>query len=145
LLDAELAVLTAFADLCELTRNRPVGQETTDERVHSPREYFHAYLHSLDADRERLPEEFRTKLLRVLAHYGVEGLDRTGDLEEAVFRVFLSQQRTATHLAGGGELLERWLADDAPAAAVADRAREVLDRLVLGHPVALPADRRPGP
>ena len=138
LLDAELSVLTAFADLCELTRNRPVGQETTDERVHSPREYFHAYLHSLDADRERLPEEFRAKLLRVLAHYGVDGLDRTGDLEEAVFRVFLSQQRTATHLPVVAELLERWLADDAPSAAVADRAREVLDRLVLATQLRYP-------
>ena len=30
----------------ELTRNRPHAEEGADDRVHSPREYFHAYLHS---------------------------------------------------------------------------------------------------
>src|SRR3954470_18622834 len=139
LLGAELAVLTIFADLCELTRNRPDAEEGADDRVHSPREYFHAYLHSLDVDRERLPEEFRSKLARVLAHYGVDGLDRTADLEEVVFRVFLSQQRTPSHLPVVTTLLQRWLAEEAPADGVADRAREVLDRLVLATQLRFPS------
>ncbi len=145
LLGAELAVLTAFADLCELSRNRPHAEEDSDERVHSPREYFHAYLHSLDVDRERLPEQFRSKLARVLDHYGVDGLDRTGDLEEAVFRVFLSQQRTGAHLPVVTTLLQGWLGDEAPADGVAERTREVLDRFGPRHPAALPDGRRPGP
>ncbi|HYJ76656.1 MAG TPA: biotin/lipoyl-containing protein, partial [Kineosporiaceae bacterium] len=144
LLGAELAVLTIFADLCELTRNRPDAEEGADDRVHSPREYFHAYLHSLDVDRERLPEEFRAKLARVLAHYGIEGtrvdgLDRTPDLEESVFRVFLSQQRTPSHLPVVAALLQRWLAEDAPGDGIADRAREVLDRLVVATQLRFPA------
>jgi acetyl/propionyl-CoA carboxylase alpha subunit/acetyl-CoA carboxylase carboxyltransferase component len=138
LLGAELAVLTAFADLCELSRNRPHAEEDSDERVHSPREYFHAYLHSLDVDRERLPEQFRAKLARVLAHYGVDALDRTVDLEEAVFRVFLSQQRTGAHLPVVTSLLQGWLGDEEPADGVADRAREVLDRLVLATQLRFP-------
>jgi acetyl/propionyl-CoA carboxylase alpha subunit/acetyl-CoA carboxylase carboxyltransferase component len=138
LMTAELAVLRVFADLTELTRNRPHAEEGADDRVHSPREYFHAYLHSLDVDRERLPEDFRGKLGRVLAHYGVTGLDRGGDLEEAVFRVFLSQQRTQTHLPVVTALLQRWLGDDAPADGVAERAREVLDRLVLATQLRFP-------
>ena len=52
---AEIALFTAFADLCELGRNRPGGEEPAGDRVHSPREYFHSYLHSLDLDREQLP------------------------------------------------------------------------------------------
>ena len=59
---AELDVVRAFSDLCELTRNKPAAEETADERVHSPREYFHSYLHSLDVDREHLPETFRERL-----------------------------------------------------------------------------------
>src|SRR3954451_22692232 len=129
LMGAELAVLRVFADLTELTRNRPHAEEGADDRVHSPREYFHAYLHSLDVDRERLPEDFRGKLARVLARYGVTSLDRGPDLEEAVFRVFLCQQRTQTHLPVVTALLQRWLADDAPAdgpsTSAAERAREV--------------------
>ena len=93
LLRTELDVVTVFADLAELTRNRPAGEETSDVRVHSPREYFHSYLHSLDVDREHLPDAFRTRLARVLAHYGVTDLDRSPALEEAVFRIFLAQQR----------------------------------------------------
>ncbi len=53
----------------ELSRNRPAGEEeeSGDERVHSPREYFHSYLHSLDVEREGLPEAFRARLAAVLA------------------------------------------------------------------------------
>ena len=43
----------------------------------SPRAYFHLYLQSLDADPAGLPETFRTRLVRVLSHYGVDGLERT--------------------------------------------------------------------
>ena len=93
-LRASLGVLATFADICELSRNRPAdGEEDTVERVHSPREYFHAYLHSLDLQREGLPEAFRSRLSATLAHYGVTELEPGPELEEAVFRVFLSQQR----------------------------------------------------
>src|SRR5450631_4463958 len=66
----ELALLTTFADLCELSRNRPTtAEEESDEPVHSPREHFHTYLRSLDLKQERLPDTFRTRLSRVLRHY----------------------------------------------------------------------------
>ena len=140
LLKAELRVLTVFADLSELARNRPLAEEpAADERVHSPREFFHAYLHSLDVDRERLPQDFRDKLARMLAHYGVTSLDRTQELEDAVFRVFLSQQRAAGHLAVVSALLERWLTVAPPKSALAQRAYEVLDRVVLAAQLRFPA------
>ena len=59
---------TVFADLAELSRNRPAGEErSTEHRVHSPREYFHTYLQSLDVERAGLPDAFRHRLARVLA------------------------------------------------------------------------------
>jgi len=140
LLQAEVAVLTTFADLCELSRNRPSREEEEAyERVHSPREYLHAYLHSLDVEREGLPESFRTKLSRALLHYGVADLDPGPQLKEAVYRVFLAQQRDAAQTPVVAALLERWLADgEAFTSAARDELSEVLERLVAATQVRYP-------
>ena len=136
---AELDVVTVFADLCELTRNRPAGEETSDERVHSPREYFHSYLHSLDVDRERLPDAFRTRLARVLAHYGVTDLDRSPALEEAVFRIFLAQQRTRRRTSRVvTALLQHWLDGRAAGARPGSAGPRRPRPAGRGHPAALP-------
>jgi len=140
LLQGELDVLTRFADLCELSRNRPTqAEEDAPEQVHSPREYFHAYLHSLDVEKEGLPESFRTRLSRVLLDYGVHDLERTPALEEAVFRIFLAQQRAAGQLPAVTALLERWLdAGELPEHSRAD-VSEVLDRLVVATQLRYPS------
>ncbi len=135
----ELQVLSVFADLSELMRAKPAGDEArADTQVHSPREHFHTYLQSLDVDRGRLPDTFRERLQRVLAHYDVADLERTPELEEAVFRIFLAQQRSAADVVVVVRLLQAWITDPPPAAAE-DQVREVLDRLVaatqLRHPV----------
>ena len=135
-LHREIEVFSAFADLAELARNRPAAEEGADERVHSPREHFHAYLRSLDADREHLPDGFRRRLARALAHYDVTDLDRGPALEEAVFRIFLAQ-RTASDLVVI-PLLQHWMAEPPPVGEVADLAREVLDRLVLATQLRYP-------
>ncbi len=136
LLAGESAVFTAFADLCELARNRPGGEEPTNDRVHSPREYFHSYLHSLDIDREQLPDSFRERLTRALQHYGVTDLDRTPALEEAVYRIFLAQPGAASHQQLVTGLLQQWLLDPVPAEGV--QARDVLDRLVAATQLRYP-------
>jgi len=126
----EVDLLRLFADLAELTRNRPVAeQERTELRVHSDREQFHRYLQSLDVDRAELPESFRGQLATVLAHYGVTDLDRTDELDEAVFRVFLAIQRLNVDTITA--LLERWFTDAVPPREVAEAARPHLVR--LGH------------
>ncbi|QVT81591.1 Acetyl-/propionyl-coenzyme A carboxylase alpha chain [Nocardioides aquaticus] len=132
LLAAEVAVATTFADLCDLSRNRPTDEESsTEEQVHSPREHFHTYLHSLDVDQEDLPESFRTRLSRALQHHGIDGLERSPELEEAVYRLFLAQQRAADHVPVVAALLEHWLVhrDEVPAEG-RQAVGEVLDRLV---------------
>ena len=45
------------------------------------------------AEGEGLPTSFQDRLSRALRHYDVLSLDRTPELERAVFRLFLAQQR----------------------------------------------------
>src|SRR6185312_8808921 len=90
LLDGEHRLLDLFSDVRALSRAR---HDPEREMLHSPQEYLHAFLRSLDADAERLPERFVTLLQRALGHYGVESLDRTPALEEACYRLFVYQQR----------------------------------------------------
>ena len=143
LLHAELALLTTFADLAELSRNRPTTDEEAGEaQVHSPREFFHAYLHSLDIDREGLPEAFRARLSRALLHYGVRSLEPSVELEDAVHRIFVAQERTADQLPAVLALLDRWLTAGAAAGGPGARGgRRGARPAHHGHPAALPVGR----
>ncbi|MFJ9388565.1 carboxyl transferase domain-containing protein [Nocardioides sp. NPDC101246] len=129
-LRTEMDLLALFTDFAELSRNRPAGDEpSTELRVHSSREYFHTYLRSLDPDRGALPDHFRDKLLRVLAHYGVSDLERTPELERAVFRIFLAQQHPSDVDVAIG-VLQRWLGDPPPATEDTAAVRALLERMV---------------
>ncbi|GAB3135770.1 biotin carboxylase N-terminal domain-containing protein [Tsukamurella serpentis] len=123
----ELALAGVFADLAELGLRRSVGG---DDEVHSPREHFHTYLRSLDADRAGLPDSYRAKLFAALGHYGVTELDRTPELESAVFRIFLAQQRPKAAVRVITALLRKWLREPVPAAEQGGDARAVLERLI---------------
>ena len=136
----EIALLGVFADFAELSRNRPADEEArTELRVHSPREYFHSYLQTLDVDRSGLPELFSTKLHSVLGHYGITELERSPELEAAVFRIFLAQQRSKPDLAIVTAILRRWHTEPAPDDDRAAAVRELLDRVVLATQLRFPA------
>ncbi|MEV5965557.1 carboxyl transferase domain-containing protein [Kribbella sp. NPDC051952] len=136
---AEIELLKVFADFAELSRNRPAGADTSIEnRVHSPREHFHTYLQSLDPDRGGLPAEFRSRLTRVLGHYGVTDLERSTELEEAVFRTFLAQQRSTPDVLLVTSVLQRWIAEPRPEAPLDESAHDLLDRLVLATQLRFP-------
>jgi acetyl/propionyl-CoA carboxylase alpha subunit/acetyl-CoA carboxylase carboxyltransferase component len=138
-LEAEIALLKLLTDFAELSRNRPVAEERhTELLVHSPKEYFHTYLQSLDPDRAALPDDFRAKLARVLGHYGVTDFDRTSELEQAVFRIFLAQQRSAPEIALATSVLQRWLREPAPLVPHDAAARDLLDRLVVATQLRFP-------
>lgn len=138
-LEAELGLVEVFADFAELSRNRPAGDDLLlENRVHSAREHFHTYLQSLDPDRGALPEDFRGKLSRVLRHYGVTDLERTPELERAVYRVFLAQQRSAPEVQLVTALLQEWLTEAPPEPPVDTLVREVLDQLVTATQVRFP-------
>ncbi|GAB4058161.1 ATP-binding protein [Catellatospora paridis] len=138
-IEGEVELLQVFADLSELTRNRPAGEETkADTRVHSPREFFHAYLQSLDVDRAGLPDAFRQRLARVLAHYGIDGFDRTPELDEAVFRIFLAQQRSSADVAVIVSLLQQWLTEPVPGEGVRESVSQALEHLIWATQVRFP-------
>ena len=138
--EAELGLLDTFADICEISRNRPtLDEEDTDERVHSPREHFHSFLHSLDAEVEGLPPSFRTKIVRALRNYDVDTLDEPGpELEEAVYRLFLALQRMENQVPVITALLGRWLTAEEVPSASTSAVGEVLERLIVATQVRYP-------
>ncbi len=140
-LQGELDLLTTFADLSELSRNTPAGDQEVEpgSPVHSPREYFHSYLQSLDVERAGVTNGFQDKLTRVLGHYGIADLARTQELEAAVFRIFLAQQRTSTDVAVVSELLRQWLAGPPPLASRGEPAGLALEHLIEATQVRFPA------
>ncbi|GLZ79683.1 fused acetyl/propionyl-CoA carboxylase subuit alpha/methylmalonyl-CoA decarboxylase subunit alpha [Actinorhabdospora filicis] len=139
-LTGELALMEVFADLAELSRNRPTGEDGgSDTHVHSAREFFHTYLQSLDVERAGLPAGFQAKLAKALGHYGVKDLERTPDLEAAVFRIFLAQQRAGTDAAAVASLLRSWLGEPAPEESLREPAGLVLERLMAATQVRFPA------
>ncbi|MCE6997172.1 ATP-grasp domain-containing protein [Saccharothrix sp. S26] len=139
-LAGEVAVLTAFADLAELSRNRPAGEDSAGEgHLHSAREYFHTYLQSLDVERSGLPERFQRRLAKALAHYGVTSFDRTPELEAAVFRIFLALQRSTADAGVVAAILRSWLAEAPPDDALRDTVGRALEQLISATQVRFPA------
>jgi len=125
--EGEHRLLDVYTDVRALSRAR---HDPERELLHSPQEYLHAFLRSLDAKAERLPERFVFLLTRALRHFGVDGLDRTPALEEACYRLFVSQERADVARAAVMSILERRLQSAGElAGAVGDDFRGVLDRL----------------
>ncbi|MEV0350127.1 carboxyl transferase domain-containing protein [Nonomuraea sp. NPDC050680] len=134
----ELALVEVFADLAELSRNRPAGEDGGAGHVYSAREYFHTYLQSLDVERAGLPAAFQAKLAKALGHYGVTELERSPELEAAVFRIFLAQQRAATDAAVVTTLLRSWLRESPPDETLREPAGLALERLLAATQVRFP-------
>ncbi len=136
----EIELLSVFADLCELSRNRQAGDEPGGHaNVHSAREYLHTYLQSLDAERAGLSEAFKARLTKALGHYGVTDLEHTPELEEAVFRIFLALQRGTSDAAVVVAVLRTWLRERPPTETVRDSVGLVLESLVGATQVRFPA------
>ncbi|WP_040871852.1 ATP-binding protein [Nocardia exalbida] len=134
----ELELVQVFADLAELTHNRSWDEDGDQGHVHSAREYFHTYLQSLDVERAGLPESYQAKLALALGHYGITDLERTPDLEAAVFRIFLAQQRPSDTAAVITTLLREWLQEPVPDRALREPVGLVLERLVATTQVRFP-------
>ncbi|MEV1243162.1 carboxyl transferase domain-containing protein [Nonomuraea sp. NPDC050022] len=134
----ELALVEVFADLAELSRNRPAGEDGGAGHVYSAREYFHTYLQSLDVERAGLPAAFQAKLAKALGHYGVTELERSPELEAAVFRIFLAQQRASADAAVVTTLLRAWLRESPPDETLREPAGLALERLLAATQVRFP-------
>ena len=128
----EHRLLRMFADVHALSRPRHDEADPDTPWLRSPQEHLNAWLGSLDPETAGLPEAFLAQLRAALAHYGIAGLDRTPALEEACYRLYLTQERTATARAAIVSILERRLDQvAAPAGAAGEDFREALDHLIL--------------
>ena len=150
-LAGEMAIFEIFADLCSLSRNRRGPEDESQqidpggEEARNPQEYLYAYLRSRDAEAEGLPESFRAKLRRALAHYGVTELEPTTDTavdaqDTALYRMFLAHRRATAHVPVLLGLLQwRLTHPDSLPPSARDRYQRVIDRLVMAtqlrHPV----------
>ncbi|MFD5179900.1 carboxyl transferase domain-containing protein [Nocardia sp. NPDC058379] len=134
----ELELVQVFADLAELSHNRAADDEQSVGHLHSAREYFHTYLQSLDVERAGLPEAYQAKLAQALSHYGVTELDRSADLEAAVFRIFLAQQRPTDTVEVITTLLREWLREPMPDQVLREPVGLALERLVAATQVRFP-------
>ena len=136
---SEVDLLDVFSDISELTRNRRADDATGEEVARSEREHFLTYLHSLDVDREGLPNSFASKLRRALGRYGVDDLERNANLREAVYRLFLAHQRASDHV-GVITTVLRQIDETADGAEPSSNLlRTALDRLIVATQLRLPA------
>ncbi len=132
LVAGEHRLLRMFADVHALSGPRHDEAESQTPGLRSPREHLNAWLASLDPVTAGLPDSFLAQLRAALAHYGIAALDRTPALEEACYRLYLAEERTATARSAIVSILERRLERAAVAAGAAgEDFREALDHLVL--------------
>ncbi|MCI2416135.1 ATP-grasp domain-containing protein [Saccharopolyspora sp. K220] len=132
-LPAEIELLRMFAVLSDLARRKPATSG-----VANPHEQFHAYLRCLDVEAAGLAPDFQHQLSTILGYYGISGFAHSEELEAAIFRSYLAQQRSASGVAVVTAVLRQWLADPPPSDDLRDAVREVLEELVTvaGHAVA---------
>ena len=135
----EEGVLTIFADVSSLCQPRPQQADEWGDQTHSPRDHFFEYLRAPDARGRGLPAGFVGNLQRALAHYGVQGLERTPRLEDSLFRIFKAHQRAEHQLPAIMAILERRVEEAGAGAAPEEGMRVVLDRIVAATQSRFPA------
>ncbi|MEU1205299.1 carboxyl transferase domain-containing protein [Nocardia sp. NPDC005825] len=121
-LAAEAELIEAFCDIAELCDPRP-----EEDSHRSRREQLHIYLQTLDANRGRLTTGFRQALASALGRYAVDGVDRSPELEAAVYRIVLATRRFDDSGHVMQELLKVWLSEPRPHD---ESLRPALERLI---------------
>jgi acetyl/propionyl-CoA carboxylase alpha subunit/acetyl-CoA carboxylase carboxyltransferase component len=126
--ERETALLKVFVDVSALDSEHCDGRLAPAGTAHSPREQFHRFLRTLDVEKAHVPSTFPRQLTEVLGHYGVDSLERTNALEDALFRLSVAVRRTAEPVVTA--ILRRWLAEPPPTRSASEAASPVLDRLI---------------
>jgi acetyl/propionyl-CoA carboxylase alpha subunit/acetyl-CoA carboxylase carboxyltransferase component len=91
LIACEDSLLDIVAELGSLYRPQSEAETGTE----NTQEYLLSFLQWLDADRARLSESYRQRLLRALGRFDVRGLEAGADLESALMWLFRSLSRLA--------------------------------------------------
>ena len=131
LLRSEDHALIAFADICSLARTRPDPHGYPGEESHSSHEDLRAYLRSIERRGTDLSASFLKSLQCCLTHYGIQDLEPTPNLREALFWMAKAQQRIGEHLPAVQSILDRRLEQiERIAPESEDSFRSILDRLI---------------
>ncbi len=107
----EAELLGLFADVCAVSRRLPEpAEEVAGESVRAPKEHLLTVLRTYETAGTGLPAGFHRRLMGVLRHYGIERLGPSVDVEDALLRLYRSQNRLDTVLPVVAAILDRWLA-----------------------------------
>jgi acetyl-CoA carboxylase carboxyltransferase component/biotin carboxyl carrier protein len=129
---AEDEILELFGDLCSLFAPARPPDSAEEMEVAHVRDDLVLYLRTLDATAEALSPPFVDNLRRAVRHYGLvgtEALERTPELEDALFRMFRSRQRIDEQIPVVVSILDGRLTADGQTAGPVAARREMFDRL----------------
>ncbi len=142
LLEGEARILSAFADVCALFEGRAEGAPVGRNEARTSEEYMLLYVRSLDPVAAGVSPGFIDRLQRVLTHYGIDELERTPALEQAIVLVCKAHVRIEEEVDIVLRILQRrlesflsLLGDATPA------LRSLLDRVVVASGRRYPAVR----
>ena len=129
--EAEDEILGIFVDICSLFQREPEVNHRARGEEPSAEAYLFAFLRTLETAAEGLPPAFLTALRRALAHYGIQSLDRSPQLEESLLWIYKSHQRMDQQIAPVLAILERRLQSIKGSAPQTDTSqRTLLDRMI---------------
>ncbi len=127
---SEDEILNIFVDICSLFQREPEVNHRASGEERSAEAYLFSYLRMLETRGEGLPSAFVSSLKRALAHYGVQTLDRSPELEESLLWIYKSHQRVEQQVAPIVSVLERRLRRIQKQSPQNDEAfRTLLDRM----------------
>jgi acetyl/propionyl-CoA carboxylase alpha subunit/acetyl-CoA carboxylase carboxyltransferase component len=140
-LRGEEEILGLFADVCAISRRQPgPAEEVTGERVRAPEEHLLTCLRTYETGGEGLPPAFLDRLLGVLRRHSIEGLVPSTEVEDALLRLYRSQQRLDELVPAIAAILDRRLAHRGELGDLAtDDLRELLDHFIAATERRYPA------
>ncbi len=139
----EDALLRRFVDVCALSQRRPARESArlpTRVIQPSPQQSLFTYMGNLEQKGSGLSRHFIEDLKRALEHYGIDDLEPTRQLEEALLWIHRSHSRVDQQIPAVLSILDRRLRHiDALLESADEEFREVLDRLVEVSGLRYPA------
>jgi acetyl/propionyl-CoA carboxylase alpha subunit/acetyl-CoA carboxylase carboxyltransferase component len=124
-------ILNIFVDIRSLFQRYPEVNHRASLEEPGAEAYLFSYLRMLETRGHGLPPAFVASLQRALAHYGVQTLDRSPELEESLLWIYKSHQRAEQQIAAIVGVLERRLRHARALPLHADESfRALLDRMV---------------
>jgi acetyl/propionyl-CoA carboxylase alpha subunit/acetyl-CoA carboxylase carboxyltransferase component len=122
-------LLGIFVDIVSLFRREPItvdDEETITRRASE--EYLFDYLLHTEQRGRGLPDSFLQRLESTLAHFGVDGLEPTTELDVALYRIVLSHQRMRGQIGTVLSILDDRI--ERVAEGNDEALRDVLDRIL---------------